>query len=1039
MNLTRLAINNSRTLLVLVLVLFLSGISSFFSLPKQQDPGFTIRAAVISTRFDGASPERVEQLITKKIEEKVQEMPEIDFITSESLPGISIIQVNFQERFTLMRPIFDNLRRKVEDVQGVLPDGASKPIVNDEFGDIFGSVYSLTGEGYSFSELLDVADGIRDELLKDPDVAKVNIHGEQPETVFVDYKSATLTELGISPQQLSGILSRANIVSAGGSIISGRERLALEPSGNFETVEDIRRVVIPIPNGGQVYLKDIANVYLGYNDPPSKLTRVNGQSAMAIAISMREGGDILKLGRRLNELMPNLERQYPWGISLEKIWFQADLVETNVGNFVSSLSQSVIIVVIVMLVFLGLRTGLVVATLIPFTMMIAFYFMQVFSITVNQISLAALIIALGLLVDNAIVIIESILVKRDEGKGPIDAAVESGKELMGPLLVSSLTTAAAFMPIALAESAVGEYTSDIFYVVTIALLVSWFLAMTFLPLLSLTAIKVQTNTNEDALDGPLYRIYSRCLSWSLNNRLVALLAVIVIFVLSILVMRWVPQIFIEPSDDPVFTVKLEMPLGTSIETTNAMVEDLDNFMLERFVKAQEAQANEGEGIKGKNPAPKIVNWMAFIGEGGPRLTLGLNPPNQNPANAFMIVNTRDGKVVEEIINEIEAYLTEAQPDLSKQISRLENGPPVGYPIVMRIKGEDVNELYAIADKATEVLYANPKVLSVKNSWGLPTKKLRVEVNQEQAQRAGVSSEDVAYSLRATLQGQRLSEFRDDDELVPIVIRADVSDREDIGKLDGLSVYSQSSGKIVPLRQVANVELAFEPGVIEHRDRVKTLSLKVQLKPDITAAEVTSELAPQLENLSSSWQEGYRFELGGEANESDEAGASIAAKLPIAFMLIMLLLVSQFNSIRRPIIILITIPLGLIGVINGLLIAGSSFGFFTILGIIALSGIIINNAIVLIDRIEIERNEFQRALPDAIVHACKQRLRPIILATATTVLGMMPLVWGGTAMFKPMAISIIFGLTFATLLTLLVVPVLYSIFFRVSFAELSEAR
>lgn len=1028
MNLTQLAINNSRTLLVLVLALFFAGISSFFSLPKQQDPGFTIRAAVITTRFDGASPERVEQLVTKKIEEKVQEMPEIDFISSESLPGMSIIQVNFQERYKIMRPIFDNLRRKVEDVQGLLPEGVSSPQVNDEFGDIFGSVYSLTGEGYSYAELLEVADEIRDELLKDPDVAKVNIHGEQPEIVFIDYKSATLTELGISPQQLSGILSRANIVSAGGSIVSGRERLALEPSGNFESLDDIQRVVISIPNGGQVYLKDIANVYLGYNDPPSKITRVNGQSAMAIGIAMREGGDILKLGQRLNELMPKLERQYPWGVSIEKIWFQADLVETNVGNFVASLSQSVIIVVAVMLIFLGLRTGLVVATLIPFTMMIAFYFMQVFSITINQISLAALIISLGLLVDNAIVIVESILVKRSEGKGPVQAATESGKELMAPLLVSSLTTAAAFMPIALAESAVGEYTADIFYVVTIALLVSWFLAMTFLPLLSLKAVKVEEDTdNEDALEGPLYGLYSRCLKWSLRNRLMSLVGVVALFVLSVFVMRWVPQIFIEPSDDPVFTVKLEMPLGTSIETTTAMVEELDSFLFEQYGQEE----SEGE-------QPKVTNWMTFVGEGGPRLTLGLDPPNQNPANAFMIVNTRDGLVVGEIINGLEAYLSEVQPDLSKQISRLENGPPVGYPIVMRIQGDDVKELYKIADNSTQILYSNPKVLSVKNSWGLPTKKLKVEVNQEQAQRAGISSEDVAYSLRATLQGQQLSEYRDEDELVPIVIRADVNDREDIGKLDGLSVYAQSSGKIVPLRQVANVKLAFEPGVIERRDRVKTLSLKVQLKPGVTAAEVTSELSPLLENLSSLWEEGYRYQLGGEANESDEAGASIAAKLPIAFMVIMLLLVSQFNSIRRPIIILVTIPLGLIGVFNGLLIAGSSFGFFTILGIIALSGIIINNAIVLIDRIEIERDEFQRPVAEAIVHACKQRLRPIALATATTVLGMLPLVWGGTAMFKPMAISIIFGLSFATLLTLLVVPILYSIFFRVSFAEQTDA-
>jgi len=619
--------------------------------------------------------------------------------------------------------------------------------------------------------------------------------------------------------------------------------------------------------------------------------------------------------------------------------------------------------------------------------------------------------------------------------GPIAAAVDSGKELATPLLVSSLTTAAAFMPIALAESAVGEYTADIFWVVTIALLSSWFLAMTLLPLLSLKAIQLSDREEKEAnFDGPLYRFYSAFLTWGLSNRLISLIFVVAIFAASLGLLKFVPQIFIEPSEDPVFTAKLEMPLGTSIETTTAMVEDLDRFIEENY-GAKKYAANEGDADHGRNTvAPAMVSWMTFIGEGGPRLALALNPPNQNPANAFLIANTRDSDAVDEIINGIERYLSTAQPDLAKQLTRFENGPPVGYPIVMRIQGSDIEELYRVADQATEIIYANPAVLSVKNSWGLPSKKLRVVVNQERAQRAGVSSDDVAYSLRANLQGQQLSQFRDEDDLVPIVLRADVSDREDISKLDGLSIYSQASDKIVPLRQVADVKLTFEPGVIEHRDRVRTLSLKVQLRAESNAAKVTSELSPLLTNLSARWLDGYSFELGGESSESDDAGASISAKLPIAFLVILMLLVSQFNSIRSPIIILVTIPLGLIGVINGLLIAGSSFGFFTILGIIALSGIIINNAIVLIDRINIERYELHKAPQKAILDACKQRLRPIFLATATTVLGMLPLVWGGTAMFKPMAISIIFGLSFATLLTLLVVPLLYSLFYRVSFAQ-----
>lgn len=1019
MNLTSFAIKNDRITIVIVVILFLVGILAFFNSPKQQDPGFTIRAAVISTRFDGASPERVEQLVTKRIEDKIQEMPELDYIVSESLPGKSIITVVFLERYTIMRPIFDDLRRKIEDIQNELPNGVPPPQVNDEYGDIFGSVYGLTGEGFSYTELSDIAEEIRDELRLEPDIAKVHIHGSQREVVFIDYKSATLTELGLSPQQLAGILSQVNIVSAGGNIISGTERITLEPTGNFETLNDIKRTVIPIPNVGQVYLSDIANVYLGYDDPPKNLTRVNGRSAIVIAISMREGSDILKLGQRLDKLVPQLEQHYPWGLSLEKLWFQASLVETNVGDFISSLSQSILIVIVVMLIFLGFRTGLIVSAMIPLTMVITFYFMQTLSITINQVSLAALIISLGLLVDNAIVIVESILVKRTAGVSAIEAAVTSGTELFAPLLVSSLTTAVAFMPIALAESAVGEYTADIFYVVTIALLTSWFLAMCFLPLLSIRGIKTRQETADKSLRGYWYDWYTKIVNWSLHHRLLTILIAFGLLIISLQIMRWVPQIFIEPSEDPVFTAKFEMPLGTSIETTTEVIKDIDRFILRNYHNHSQE-------------SPQISSWMTFIGEGGPRLTLTLNPPNPNPANAFAIFNTRDGSVVPRIMSDLEKYLTRTHPDLSKHITVIENGPPVGYPIVMRIKGQDVEQLYTIAEQAIEVLYANPKVLSVKNSWGLPSKKLLVEVNQERAQRVGVNSEDVAYSLNANLLGQQLSEFRKEDDLVPIILRADVVDREDISKLDGLSIYSQSTGQIVPLKQVADVQLVFEPGVIEHRDRVRTLSLKTQIKPDWTAAEVTEEILPILTKMSQQWPVGYTFELGGESEESEDANKSIAEKLPIGIMLILLLLVSQFNSIRRPIIILVTIPLGIIGVVFGLLIMRSSFGFFTILGIISLAGIIINNAIVLIDRIKMEIEELGKEPHIAIVHSCKQRLRPIFLATTTTVFGMMPLLWGGTAMFKPMAVSIIFGLAFATMLTLVVVPVLYSLFFRVRF-------
>jgi multidrug efflux pump subunit AcrB len=1022
-NLTAAAIARNRVTLTIVVLVVLSGALAFQNLPKAQDPGFIVRTAVITTQFPGASPERVELLVTDKIEKKVQEMPEIDSIISESRTGISVIYANFKESYKEMRPIFDDLRRKVDTVTPDLPQGAQIPEVNDEFGDVFGSVYTLSGDGFSYAELKIVADELRDELLKEPDIAKVSIHGEQQEVIFVEYNNARLAELGLSPQQLSASLASVNILSSGGDIISGRERITLEPTGNFESLDDLQRTVIQLPGGALVYLEDIVDVYRGYKDPPRSVSRVNGEPTLAIAVSMREGGDILKLGERLNVLMPELVSRYPWGIETEKVWFQADLVDDVVNTFTSSLLQAILIVILVMIAFLGLRTGLVVGSLIPTTIVASFFTMQIFDITINQISLTALIIALGLLVDNAIVIVESILVKREKGQDAVTAAIDAGKELKTPLLISSLTTAAAFMPIAMAKSAVGEYTADIFYVVSIALLSSWVLAMTFVPMLTTVALKVgpSGDSSKDDFSGRWYALYRDLLSMSLRCQYRFLAVIIGFFVLAIVGLGFVRQEFIAPSEDPVFSAKLELPLGTSIETSQEIISEVDTFISETF-----HMPADGE--------PLIRNWLTFIGEGGPRFQLSLNPPNPNPANSFVIANTINGGDVEEVISGIEDYVHERHPDLAAQVKRLENGPPVDYPIIVRISGPDFDTLYSIADQTTGYLYSLPGVSSSKNSWGLQTKKLLVDVDQELALRSGVTSEDVAYSLQAGLTGIDLTQYREGDELIPVTLRTVAADRQDFSKLDGLTVYSQATGSNVPLKQVANVTLAFEPGIIERRDRDRTLSLNVQLHPDTTAVEVVDVLVPWLESAAADWPAGHTFEIGGETEESGDANASIAAELPMAGMLILLLLVWQFNSLRRPVIILATIPLGLVGVTFGLLIANSSFGFFTILGLISLSGIIINNAIVLLDRIAIEIRDFGRNQHDAIMTACQQRMRPILLTTATTVLGMTPLLWGGTAMFKPMAITIIFGLAFATLLTLLVVPVLYAMLFRVSFSD-----
>jgi multidrug efflux pump subunit AcrB len=1025
MSLTNIAFRYNRIVIMLIIILLFSGLLAYKSLPKAQDPGFTIRTAVIMTRLPGASPERMELLVTDKIEKKAQEMPEVDNITSESRTGISIIYVNFKESYKNMRPIFDDLGRKVEDITNDLPKGISGPNINDEFGDVFGSVYSLKGQDFSYAELKTIADDIRDRLLKLDDIAKVELHGEQDEVIFVEYNNARLNELGISPQQLSSMLSSANILSSGGNILTGRERIVLEPTGNYESLEQLRNTVIELPNSDVVYLGEIATIYRDYTDPPTSVSRSNGERALAIAISMREGGDILSLGQQLDHLMPVIQAKYPWGIEIEKVWFQADIVETNIDNFSANLFQAVAIVTLIMLLFLGLKVGLVVASLIPAAMIIAFYFMQLFGITINQISLAALIISLGLLVDNAIVMVESILVRRDQGATAIDAAVESGKELFTPLLISSLTTSAAFMPIGLAESSVGEYTSDIFYVVTITLLISWALAMTMIPLLSSWALaNRQPNVKvlgHGEFSSISYRIYRSLLLPALRNKLLFCLFIIVLFFSAIQGLNYVRVAFIEPSEDPVFTGTFEMPLGTSIETSQKIMNDIDQFIHKQYYQPKDSE-------------PLIKNWLSYVGDGGPRITLSLSPPNTNPANSFLVANTLNGEDVETIFDGIQAFTAQNYPDLGVKLSRLENGPPVGYPVQVRLSGPEFNTLYHLSDQVTTKLYDNNAILSVKNTWGKKTKKLLVTVDQQRALKAGITSDDVAYSLKASLSGIEMTEYREDDKLIPITLRSIAADRQDIQKLDGTSIYSQSTGQSVPLKQVADVSMVFEPGIIERRDRTRTLTLKAQLMPNTTATDVNKTLIPWLEQASADWPSDYQYELGGETEDSGDANASIAAKLPIAGMIILLLLVGQFNSIRRPLIILTTIPLGVIGVVIGLLVANSSFGFFTILGILSLAGIIINNAIVLIDRIKIEIEQLGKSANTAVIAACQQRLRPILLTTATTVLGMMPLWWGGTAMFRPMAISIIFGLAFATVITLFLVPVLYGLFFKVNFND-----
>ena len=1011
MNITRAAIEKNRITAFALVFVLLAGLMAFQNMPRAEDPGFVIRVALILTYFPGAAPERIEMLITDKLEKAIQEMPELDYVQSESATGVSIIYVFIKPNYVNMRPIWDSLRRKVDRVKGDLPDGIMGPIVNDEFGDVFGTILTITAEGFDYGDIKEVADEVRDELLLISEVAKVDIFGAQAERIFVEYSDTRLAEVGLSASQLMGILQSQNIIIPGGDVRTEKETIVLEPSGSFESVEDLRRTLVGVPGRSDlIYLEDLARVYRGYIDPPECIVHSSGVPALALAVNLREGGNISILGDQVKALVERLQGLYPIGVEFDLVAFQPDDVNRKVNDFTSNLLQAIAIVILVMLITLGIRTGLVVASLVPIAMIMSLLVMSIFRIGLDQMSLAALIISLGLLVDNAIVMSESIMVQIADGKKSLDAAIDSAAELRIPLLIGSLTTAAAFLPIYLAESDVGEYTAPLFKVVTITLLCSWFLAESITPWFCVRFVRVRSR--QRGTDSKFYQRYRKYLLYLLRHPIRTVLIVFVIFLIAMQGFRFIPSVFFPRNEKALYTAEFELPSGTPIHRTEAVVKEIEAFMLEELVAGSERP----EGI---------MNWSTYIGQGAPRFFLGYNPVPLKPEYAVMVINTTSNAVIDSLIQKTERFCLDQFPDLYTRIDLLTYGPPSGA-VEIRISGRDLDRVFELADL--------PGTRSVRDDWGQRTKKILVRINQARARRAGVTNRDIAVSLQTALTGIETTQFREEDKTIPVTLRSFAAERQDIGKLETISVYAQMTGRNVPLRQVADLEVEWQPPKILRRSRLKTITIKAEVDPGVSPIALGTEMDEWLKEESRTWEIGYKYVMGGEIENSAKANASIAEKLPIAFFIIVLLLVVQFNSFRLPVIVLTTIPLGLIGVVVGLLVARSYFGFMTFLGVVSLAGIVVNNAIVLLDRIGFEIREHGLEPARAVIEASQKRLRPILLTTTTTVGGLIPLWLGGGPMWEPMAIAIIFGLLFSTMLTLGVVPVLYSLFFKVRFKE-----
>ncbi|MEM9067045.1 MAG: efflux RND transporter permease subunit [Myxococcota bacterium] len=1022
MSITSAAIERNRVTGVLVSVLVVAGLAAYVAMPQQMDPGFIIRTAQIVTVFPGASPDRVEQLVTDPIEQAVQAMPELDFVNSTSRTGVSLIAVNIREEFKDVRPIFDDLRRKVDAVRGELPDGIIGPNVNDELGDIYPMLFSMTADGFSDREMREIAETIRDEMLHIEGVGKVEILGDQEERIFVEFSNASLTRLGLSPLLLQQILASRNIIMPGGEIDLGPERIALEPSGNFGSVEELERTLITLPTGGVAYLGDITNISRGYIDPPQGLVTMEGRPALTLAVNMADDNNLVELGAQVKAFFDELPARYPHGIDFETSYYQPVEVEEKVDDFIESVVQAVVIVLVVMLLFLGLRTGLVVSTLIPTAMVITIWVLSLIGETINQMTLAALIIALGLLVDNAIVVSESILVRMGNGESALDAAVKSCAELRVPLLISSLTTSAAFLPIYLAESAVGEYTGALFTVVTITLIASWCLAITMTPLLCTLFLRVQKR-DEDAepFGGALYGFYRSMLRFVLTRRLLSLGLVIAAFVGSLQLWALVPAIFFPAQERAFFMAEFKLPPGVSIETTKEMSTEIDRFLQQMRA---ESEAEEGEEPSG------VLTWTTFLGETPVPFTLGYSPEPSLSGYCELMIRTHSHDDVAEIMERLDRWAIETFPDVQTYIRELATGPPVDKPIQIRISGPDTDRIFQIVDDVQNRLGEIQGTRNIDHDWGGRQKKIVVRIDEERARRVGVTNQEVATALQTFLSGLETTRYREEDESIPVIVRSVTADRYDLDRVRNLAVFSQQRGNSVPLSQVANIELVWEPNQVLRRDRYRTVTVEAKVDASTTAIGVIQEITPWLEEQSQEWGIGYRYEFGGEIESSVEANESIGAKMPIAGLVILLLLVWQFNSLRKPIVVISTIVLALIGVVIGLVVMKSSFGFMTLLGVVSLAGIVINNAIVLLDRIQIEIDENGLEPKDAVVEAAQQRVRPILLTTATTVASLIPLYMSGGAMWEPMAVAIMYGLVFSTVLTLLVVPLTYSMLFRV---------
>jgi multidrug efflux pump len=1013
-NLSQWAITHQALVLFTILVLGAAGAYSYFNLGRAEDPSFTIKVMTIQVAWPGATTADMQTQVADKIEKKLQELPHLDRVETYSLPGVSFIRVNLRDT-TLPAKVADlwyQVRKKVGDIRGELPAGIIGPNFNDEYGDVYSALYMITADGLTPAEVKARAEDIRQRLLRVPDVNKVDIIGERPERIFIEFSHAKLATLGVTPQQIFDSVARQNAVVSGGSVDTAADRIHLRVTGAFSGVDAI--AAVPVQVEGRVFrLGDIATVKRGYEDPPSFLVRTGGKPALGLGVSMQERANIIALGENLAREMKAITAELPVGVDITQIADQPNIVEHSVSEFFTTFFEALVIVLVVSFLSLGWRTGIVVALSVPLVLAIVFLVMLALGMDLHRITLGALIIALGLLVDDAIIAIEMMVVKMEQGFDRARAATFAWTSTAFPMLTGTLVTAAGFLPVGFAKSSAGEYAGGIFWVVGLALIASWLVAVVFTPYLGLKLLPdfakraAHARHNPDAIyDTRIYRALRRVIGFTLRWRKTAVAATVAMFVASLAGFGLVQQQFFPTSTRTELFLEMRLPEGSAIGVTDAA-------------------AKKGEKLLAGDP--DVATYTTYVGQGSVRFWLGLNPILPNANFAQIVIVTKDLPARERVKARLDRELAAgAIPEARTRVDRFFFGPPVGFPVQFRVVGPDPLKVRDIADDVRKVMAANPKIIDPHLDWGEQAKAIRLEVDQDRARALGLTPQDVAQTLQTLLSGFTVTQYREGIEKIDVVARAVPAERLDLDRLPGLTVATRN-GVVVPLAQIARLHYEFEEPILWRRNRDLVLTARGDVVDGVQAPDVSNEVRAKLKDIVGALPHGYRIETGGAIEESVKANAALAAVFPVMGVAMLALLMIQLQSFSRLALVFVTAPLGLIGATGALLLSNRPFGFVALLGLIALAGMIMRNTVILVDQIDrdiAEGHSPHRAIIDATV----RRARPVVLTAAAAMLGMIPLArslfWG------PMAITIMGGLLIATVLTLLVVPALYAMWFRV---------